>query len=764
LQPSFFKTSSYESYKNINPGRVLGTCLWLLEHPIFQKWKTSSCDDLLWLSADPGCGKSVLSRALIDEKLVGAEPVIICYFFFKDNEEQNNAATALCALLHQLLCQHDSLLQRYVVPAFRKCGEFLKNDFEEMWRTFVAIATDPSVGDVVCILDALDECQAADRNKLIGHLEDFYRGSDHMSKREYKLKFLLTSRPYSEIELKFSKLLRRIPTIRLAGEDKSEKISREIGIVMESKLKNIAENLELDEDKQSSLHDRLNQIPNRTYLWLHLILDEVESSLPQTEKKLRQVLDTLPRTVEEAYEKILHRCKEHDARRILHIVLAAQRPLTLSEIDVALEIQTDLASPSLSLTELDCEGAKKRKKTIRKACGLFISIVDSRVFLIHQTAREFLLQKGNEASGPRKWRHSIDIRDTHRVLSEMCVSYLLLPEVQQCSASTIVDIRSGLMGLSIDQLQEGKHAFLAYSAVHWIRHVQEAGVSSTDWISQTAKLCDIGNGLSCTWFWIYCKSNYQRHPGHKSMQTRLYWAVVFGLVNEVRYLLQSRLNHNAARNNGHGGELTAPPLDQRGAGVSVTEKVAKAAAENEGNGKDLMKILLDCWGADLPVTENVVNAAANNEGNGKDIMTLLLDRRGADVPVTEKVVKAAAGNYSNGVDVMTLLLDRWGADILITEEVVKAAARNAGNGVDLMTLLLDRRGADIPITEEVVKAAAENYSNSKEVMTLLLNRREKEVVEVFARMEEIESRAEKLSARLFRVRLHDGWFYHHKTR
>jgi hypothetical protein len=330
------------------------TCLWFLEHPIFQKWKTSPRDDILWLSADPGCGKSVLSRALIDEKLVGAEPVTLCYFFFKDNEEQNSAATALCALFHQFLCVHSDLLQRYVAPAYTKCGDALKNDFEELWRTFISAATDPSAKDVVCILDALDECKVADRNKLISHLEDFYRRSGNTSQRGCKLKFLVTSRPYSEIELKFSPLIRSVPNIRLAGEDESEKISNEIGYVIQAKVKEIAETCKLTDLLRSSLHKRLCEVPNRTYLWLHLTLEEVSSKIRKgkTKKNMLAIINTLSSTIEEAYQEILERCEDkEEASRILQIIVAAQRPLTVDELDVALELKPD----STAYEDLDCQ-------------------------------------------------------------------------------------------------------------------------------------------------------------------------------------------------------------------------------------------------------------------------------------------------------------------------------------------------------------------------------------------------------------------------
>lgn len=97
-----FKTSIYEEYKNINSNPVPGTCLWVQNHPRFKAWQQSTHHDLLWISADPGCGKSVLSKSLVDIGCQHADQTTVCYFFFKDNEQQNKLATALCALLHQL--------------------------------------------------------------------------------------------------------------------------------------------------------------------------------------------------------------------------------------------------------------------------------------------------------------------------------------------------------------------------------------------------------------------------------------------------------------------------------------------------------------------------------------------------------------------------------------------------------------------------------------------------------------------------------------
>jgi len=415
LQTSFFKTSNYESYKNDpNPVRVPRTCEWFLSHPTFYRWKASRKNDLLWLSADPGCGKSVLSRSLIDEKLLGNESATVCYFFFKDNAEQGSTETALCALLHQFFSSRVDLLHKHVSSAVEKCGHALKEDFEELWRIFISAVTDPSAGDIICVLDALDECKLSYREKLITRLETFYKHSVPRSDRESKLKFLVTSRPYSEIEREFSSLTRDVPTIRLAGENESESISQEIALVIEAKVWDIAAEKDLSDNVRLALQHALCDVSNRTYLWLYLTLDEIKKARGKTKKKMLDLIENPPRTVYDAYEKILERCageqsRKKDAKRILQLVVAAQRALTLSEIDVALEIQTD----SKSYQCLDREGDAERKDWIRDSCGLFVSIVDSRVFLIHQTAREFLVQKKNMIQSQERWRHSIDPRHAH---------------------------------------------------------------------------------------------------------------------------------------------------------------------------------------------------------------------------------------------------------------------------------------------------------------------------------------------------------------
>lgn len=118
---SMLRATDFEFSKNKNPERSPGTCEWFLQHADYQKWLKQSSAPLIWLTADPGCGKSVLARFLVDDytEIIGANATV-CYFFFKTDNENENVNNALCALFYQLFTQNEHLLMKYGVPEYRK--------------------------------------------------------------------------------------------------------------------------------------------------------------------------------------------------------------------------------------------------------------------------------------------------------------------------------------------------------------------------------------------------------------------------------------------------------------------------------------------------------------------------------------------------------------------------------------------------------------------------------------------------------------------
>ncbi|KAI1330559.1 hypothetical protein F5Y16DRAFT_424979 [Xylariaceae sp. FL0255] len=337
----------YEDRKNRNPERAEGTCEWFTCHPRFHDWQNNTSSSLLWVSADPGCGKSVLSRYLVDNVLPPSKSRATCYFFFKDDfDDQRSLEGALRCLLHQLFKQRSHLLFDNILQEFATEGEMTFASFYKLWKILLSAAGE---GDqIVCILDGLAEC--VNPQLLIKTLARFYKSNEH---EKFKLKFIVTSQPYHQIRRGFYDLIKSQPTIHLAGESQKEvnDIADEITLYVIHRINGLSRTLGLSDKWRDILIDEFARFRSQTYLWAHLVLFFIEDApLPITQSELRSNIRNLPLTVEAAYNKILSKSHNPDkTQMILQVITAASRPMSLSEIAVVLTFRADV---HLSLNHL----------------------------------------------------------------------------------------------------------------------------------------------------------------------------------------------------------------------------------------------------------------------------------------------------------------------------------------------------------------------------------------------------------------------------
>ncbi|EED20813.1 conserved hypothetical protein [Talaromyces stipitatus ATCC 10500] len=377
-----FKTSTYEKFKNINPNRLEGTCE--------------------WISADPGCGKSVLAKSLIDSVFGASDPTVsIVYFFFKDNDEQNNLATALCAVLHQLFSWQPQLL-RHALPFWERNKEKIQYEVDNMWRIFM-VATSDRIFE----------------NTLIERLREFH--NRHQASQGNWLKFLVTSRPYDDIQDRFRPVTEFFPQIHLRGKEENDQIHEEINLVVKVKVTELGKDLGLCADTQERLQKELYNMKHRTYLWLYLAIDDLKSTLKHSLRPDRETIPPLPKNVPEAYERILDRVpsdQKAKVKTILRIIVGARRPLTVREMAMALGVAT---TPDAETAMEAGLSSNKLDQKIRQLCGLFVFIKEFKIYLIHQTAREFLICK-HDNSVSFYWY--LEQSKTEAQMTEICVKYL----------------------------------------------------------------------------------------------------------------------------------------------------------------------------------------------------------------------------------------------------------------------------------------------------------------------------------------------------
>jgi ankyrin repeat protein len=236
---------------------------------------------------------------------------------------------------------------------------------------------------------------------------------------------------------------------------------------------------------------------HRTYLWLKLTLDVIQDEVSPTAKRLKRITGTLPSTVDEAYKAILSKSKDPvRTRKLLHIIVAATNPLTLAEMNIALAIEDH----HKLYEDLDLESNSRFEHTLRNICGLFVSIVDQRVYLLHQTAKEFLVAKSQEISSG--WKYSLNPVDSELVIARTCIAYLMF------------DVFDGSIAhISVE------HGYLDYASKFWAIHYQAGQIGETvEILPSYLKLCDIPSKRFQTWFNIYWESAHpwESNPGFTS--------------------------------------------------------------------------------------------------------------------------------------------------------------------------------------------------------------------------------------------------------
>ena len=160
-------------------------------------------------------------------------------------------------------------------------------------------------------------------------------------------------------------------------------------------------------------------------------MDALKSCLkPAT---LRQALRTLPRTLDETYERILKSIKEthiEDVLKMLRWLIYAKRPLTLGELAKAVAISVD------DIPIFDPENRLRRPVDSLRLCSTLVhptrwnqygerehNPVDCVVRLAHYSVQEYLLCNSNVSD--LRTSISFEKSTAQKYIAKACLTYLL---------------------------------------------------------------------------------------------------------------------------------------------------------------------------------------------------------------------------------------------------------------------------------------------------------------------------------------------------
>lgn len=433
-------------------GLVEGLCSWVFEDPAFVDWWNHDDCRFLWIHGDPGKGETMMMMTIIDEVIERlrerAGSNVLAYFFCENtNSKLNTTVSVLRGLIFQLVDQEKTLISHLRKEHDSKGPKIFEdeNALDFLLKLLSNILNDQRLGVVYIMVDALDECDA-DIHELLQRIinESF--------KLLSKVKWLATSRN----ELAFIEQLghQRHTSLEL----NSSQVTRSVGTFIDHKIKELTRVKSYASELQESVRTALLEKSEGTFLWVALVCKELRKVRKQHVKFL---LEEMPAGLKPLYARMMNKVLSQDrridielCRQILCSVTLALLPLRLEEIVVFAKIPKEFYEEPSDLEDLI------------SLCGSFITIREETVYLIHQSARDFLSDGGRKDIFPFGQGHE------HANTTRLCF------EVMSCTLKKDI-CGTKMPGICLSDINRSTimthlPMHVQYACRYWFDHLQRA--------------------------------------------------------------------------------------------------------------------------------------------------------------------------------------------------------------------------------------------------------------------------------------------------
>lgn len=347
---------------------------WVLDTKDFRRWRTDNQSRLLWIKADPGKGKTMLLCGIIDEiQGEGSSTKPLSYFFCQATDSRINTATAvLRGLIYLLIKQCPSLIS-HVRARYDQAGRGLFEDanaWVALSDIFMDMTQDPILANVYLIVDALDEC-AIELSKLLDLIVRSLSFSSH-------LKWIVSSRNWPDIE---ERLQEQDEKVILSLELNVKSVSEAVNNYVKHKVNDLTQMKRYDDSTKASVQEYLLSNANGTFLWVALVCQNLAST---AKWKTLATLKTYPPGLKPLYQRMMNLiCNSEESeilKQILALTAVVYRPITLGELLSLMHMPDGFADNPIWLEELV------------KQCGSFLTIRETTVYFVHQSAKDFVLK------------------------------------------------------------------------------------------------------------------------------------------------------------------------------------------------------------------------------------------------------------------------------------------------------------------------------------------------------------------------------------
>ena len=455
----------HEHHEQIRKKALAGTGRWLVEDSTYAEWHKGSTSSLLWLHGKVGAGKSTLVSIVVEDAIrrseVGRGPPPVYFYCSRDAAEpqRSDAAAILSSIVRQLSCAEPGLpLLPPVVETYEKKGQGFNSrglqiddscDIIKKLIEYYPVTT--------IIIDALDECNSEEREKLLDAVEGLLKDSSFGL-----LKVFLSSRDDQDIVC----TLRDYPNVDVVASRNSADIE---AFVREEtnrlvKKQRLLRNSNAKRTLVALIIDKISSGADGMFRWVSLQLEMLCQM--RTDQDVRQRLGRMPPKLEQLYEELYQKALNESQGEIgrsiisnaLKWLLCAQRPMKTSEFC------TGVAWRMVPAEELS-------KEKVLDLCHNFV-VLDTSLDVFrfaHLSVREFLEKQAEFTAN-----------SCHLFAAEICLLQFI--GLSDCLAAKALlrdhytlELRS--KAASAAGLLAGFHS---YAAMFWARHCQLIGEEGRD--------------------------------------------------------------------------------------------------------------------------------------------------------------------------------------------------------------------------------------------------------------------------------------------
>jgi WD40 repeat protein len=436
-----------EDFKSFRRWWMPGTCEWLLHEPTIQAWLEEMGESrVVWFSAPPATGKSILSTHIISHLLnsnLGCQ-----YFFFKFGDQTKRSLSTLLRSIAWQLARDVPAFRRILVELSAEGINLEKPDSVLIWQKLFESGLFELELDrpLYWVIDALDESESPKA------LLDLFKT---LSNSITPIRIFIVSRKTEPLFLAFDRLSGSVD-VELIEKDEPSHNSVDIQMLVEKEMKHMRGSQELKQQVTQSILSRAGG----NFLWVRLVLEEILSC--HTEEAIQETLEEIPSDMTKLYQRmevaILNNPRKSNRQLAIALfqwTICAHHSLTLKELSQALRPEFP------EFIDL--------RRTIQDVCGQFVLVnQNGEVGMVHQTARDYLIQSSNKEI-------AINVRQAHGQLFAKAISVLLDPKIR----------------LKLTQSQrtlQGTEPFIFYAATSWTYHLRHSGASSDAYLDLLVKL------------------------------------------------------------------------------------------------------------------------------------------------------------------------------------------------------------------------------------------------------------------------------------